>query len=62
MLIACEACQNKISEQATSCPQCGHPNSRATRRSWVVVLALLALGVALVAWRLMRMSGATPCT
>ena len=30
-LIACSACGHRISTEAQSCPQCGHPNRAATR-------------------------------
>ncbi len=31
MLIPCPACERQISVEAEACPQCGHPNRRATR-------------------------------
>ncbi|GLW27700.1 hypothetical protein [Actinoplanes regularis] len=61
-LIACQACQWKISTAATACPHCGHPHEPAPsapeppaaapihkgQRAFYVILIALGLGSALV--------------
>jgi hypothetical protein len=50
-LIYCSACGKQISADAASCPQCGHPNSSARKKSgsgstfWTVIGVLAVLFV-----------------
>ncbi|WP_133478441.1 hypothetical protein [Cognatilysobacter segetis] len=54
LLTPCAACGDAMSRAAAACPRCGHPNARVARRGLLITLALLAVGVALVAMRLLR--------
>ena len=51
-LIKCPACQHDISDQAQSCPNCGHPLAKSTTKApkkhgclGIVVLVVLAIAV-----------------
>ena len=41
VLVACHACNHRVSEQAVACPSCGHPGA-ADRRGLVATLGRVA--------------------
>jgi Tfp pilus assembly protein PilN len=55
---SCPACQNPVSDEATSCPKCGQP-LRTSRRSPAMLLGLLILLAAAVAGGIWWQSGVT---
>ncbi|MGX5775821.1 hypothetical protein [Methylorubrum zatmanii] len=42
VLVACPACDHRISEKAVACPSCGHPGSRQDRHAIVPILGRVA--------------------
>jgi uncharacterized paraquat-inducible protein A len=56
LLTPCAACGDAMSRDAAACRRCGHPNARVARRRLMAVLALLAVGITLVAMRIAPLS------
>ena len=50
MLVKCKACGGQISQSATICPTCGHPNRRGTRLA-LIALLVVAGSTASIAWQ-----------
>lgn len=42
VLVACPACDHRISEKAVACPSCGHPGHRPDRHGLVPALGRVA--------------------
>jgi hypothetical protein len=47
-LIDCKECNSKISDNATSCPNCGNPNIKPTQKSsgcstWIIIFCAILL-------------------
>ncbi|CAO4169893.1 Zinc ribbon domain-containing protein [Methylorubrum populi] len=42
VLVACPACDHRISEKAVACPSCGHPGGREDRHGLVPALGRVA--------------------
>ena len=42
VLVACPACDHRISENAVACPSCGHPGGQSDRHGLVPALGRVA--------------------